>query len=114
MEKYVIRPSLQFYVTYLVTGEQKEEITNDFEQDEDGNSLKIVQNIDGLKLTTKTTSTYKLKNGVEIKETSKMEMKMDKPQRLVYVAGKGYDIPERKICKIEEAIEDLEVLKGAL
>ena len=36
MEKYVIKPSLQFYVVYEVTGKDKKELANDFEKDEEG------------------------------------------------------------------------------
>lgn len=114
MEKYVLKPSLQFYVTYEVTGDQKEELTNDFKEDEHGNSYKVIQNIDGLVLTTEMITKYKLQNGTEIKEESKLEITVLKGQKLVYVEGKGYVIPERPICKIDEAISDLSVLKGAI
>ena len=45
MEKYVIKPSMQFYVAYEITGEQKEEIANEHEKDENGNYYTIIQKI---------------------------------------------------------------------
>lgn len=114
MEKYVIKPSMQFYVAYEITGEQKEEIANEHEKDENGNYYTIIQKIDGLKVTTKTIMSYKLENGKKIKETNILEETYKKGTKLFYLPKKGYKEAELKMCKIDEAIEDLSVLKGAI
>lgn len=114
MKQYVIKPSLQFYVVYEINGEDVKELTNEFEKDEKGNSVKIIQNIDKDTLTTKQITKYKLSNGIEIKNEDKQTMKMPIGTKLVYVKGNGYVLPERNICTIDEAIEDFGVLKEAL
>lgn len=114
MEKYVIKPSLQFYVGYEITGNQKEEIANEHEKDEDGNYYTIIQKIDGLKVTTKSIMGYKMSNGKKIKETNVLEETYKKGDKLFYIPKKGYKEAEFKMCKITEAIEDLTVLKGAI
>ena len=114
MEKYVIKPSMQFYVAYEVTGNQKEEITNEHEKDENGNYYTIIQKIDGLKVTTKTIMSYKLENGKKIKETNTLEETYKKGTKLFYISKKGYKEAEYKMCKVSEAISDLEALKGAI
>lgn len=117
MEKYVIKPSLQFYVTYTITGDQHEELTDTFVKDEQGNSVKVVQTIDGLTLKTKRILTYKLGymgNAFSTKETATEITKLRVGIKLVYVENKGYVLPERNICKIDEAIDDLKVLKTSI
>jgi hypothetical protein len=111
LERYVIKPSLQILAVYTVRGNQKEEIANEFKKDEEGNEIKVIQTIDKLTITTKMINKYKLKNGLEINEKSELKMKVKLGQKLVYVEGKGFVIPERTICTVEEAIEDLSVLK---
>lgn len=114
MEKYVIKPNLGFYVAYEITGEQHEEIANEHEKDENGNYYTVLQKIDGLKLTTKSVMSYKLANGKKVKETNVLEETYSKGTKLFYIAKKGYKEAEFKMCKIDEAIEDLKILKGAI
>lgn len=114
MEKYVIKPSLQFYVVYEVTGKDKKELTNDFEKDEEGNSVKVIQNVDGFKVTTKTIVKYKRSNGTSYKDVDVEEATYPEGTKLVYVKNKGYVLAEYKMCTVDEAIEDLSVLKEAI
>lgn len=114
MEKYVIKPSMQFYVAYEITGNQHEEIANEHEKDEKGNYYTIVQKVDGFKVTTKTIMSYKLENGNKIKETNILEETYKKGTKLFYLSKKGYKEVEYKMCKVSEAISDLETLKGAI
>lgn len=114
IERYIIKPSLQLYGVYEVTGNQKEEINNEFEKDEKGNSLKIIQKIDGLKLMTKTILKVKLPNDRKYQEKKEIEEELEKGQKLVYIKNRGFVIPEMTICKIDEALSDIEVLKEVL
>lgn len=113
MAKYVIRPNLRFYSTYIVTGNQEEELVNDIKEDEEGTKLEIVQTIKGLEITTRTKVHYVMKSrDIEIDEENISVMKVKENQMLAYVDTKGYVIPEHQLCTVEEAIEDLKVLEG--
>jgi len=112
MEKYVVKPNLRMYAVYEVTGEQKEVIEDFSETGEDGSTIKIVQELNGLVLTSERTSTYKIpKMEFPVSETVKEEITLSKGTKLVYVKYRGYVIPEVSLCTLEEAIKDLEVLK---
>lgn len=110
LKRYVVRPSMQVLAVYEVTGNQKEEIANEHIEEENGTILDVVQTIDGYELTTITKMTYR-NNGIDIIQNEELIMTLPENKKLVYVENKGFVVPERKICTVEEAIEDLSVLK---
>lgn len=112
MEKYVVKPNLRMYAVYEVTGEQNEKIEDFSETAENGSTIKIVQEINGLVLKSERTSTYRIpKMEFPVSETVSEEIILSKGTKLVYVQYRGYVIPEVSLCTLEEAIKDLEVLK---
>ena len=111
LKKFVRKPSLQVIAVLEVTGEQHGEIAKEIKKDEEGNNFKVIQNIDGLEITTKMVTSYKLTDGTEMEEISTLTMKVNKGQKLAYIENKGFVIPEVKICTVEEAMADLSILK---
>lgn len=110
LKRYMINPSMQMLAVYEVTGNQEEEIANENIEEENGTSLKVIQTIKGYELITKTEMVY-TSNGVNVTQKEELVMIVPENQKLVYVKNKGFVIPERNICTIEEAIENLSVLK---
>lgn len=111
LKRYVIKPSLKTLAVLEVTGEQHGEIANETKKDEEGNTFKVIQTIEGFVITTKVTTIYKLKDGTKMNEKSTLKMEVNKGQKLVYIDNKGFVLPELNICTVEEAIEDYSVLK---
>lgn len=110
LEKYVIVPNVGFYGGFVYDGEDIF-LCNDHDTDE-GYDFKVTQMIRDNVLITDIERTYERNNGKKVVETSHLEVEIEKGQLLIYVEGTGFTISEYKMCKIDEAIEQYELLKG--
>lgn len=110
LEKYVILPNVGFYGGYVFDGEDIF-LCEDHDTDE-GYDFKVTQKIENGTLITDLERTYTRKNGMTVTESSHQEVELEEGQLLVYVEGTGFTISEYRMCKINEAIEQYELLKG--
>ena len=110
LEKYVIVPNVGFYGGFRYDGEDIF-LCEDYEKEE-GYEFKVTQKIEGNILITDLEKTFLWKNEKQVREVSHQEVELEKGQLLVYVQGTGFTIPEYKMCLIEEAMEQYEILKG--
>lgn len=110
LEKYVVVPNVRFYGGYRYTGEDVI-LCNDHDEDT-GYDFKVKQKIEKGVLITDLERTYERKNGKKVSENSHQEVELEENQLLVYVEGTGFVIPEYKMCLIEEAMEQYQLLKG--
>ena len=110
LEKYVIVPNVGFYGGFVYEGEDIF-LCEDHDTDE-GYDFRVTQIIRDDVLVTDIERTYERKNGKKVSEISHMEVEIEKGQLLVYVEGTGFTIPEYKMCKVDEAIGQYELLKG--
>lgn len=110
LEKYVIVPNVGFYGGFRYDGEDIF-LCEDSEKEE-GYECKVTQRIEGNVLITDLEKTYLWKHEKQVREVSHQEVELEKGQLLVYVQGTGFTIPEYKMCRIEEAVEQYEILKG--
>jgi len=110
LNKYVIVPNVGFYGGFQYDGEDIY-LCDDHDTDE-GYDFKVTQKIQGDVLITDMERTYLRKNGKKVTEKSHQEVEIEKGQLLVYVEGMGYTIPEYRMCTVEEAIGQYELLKG--
>ncbi len=104
VERYIIAPQTRLYLGVKVT--------KDIEiVDEEKTEYGIIhQTIKDLVLTT----TIKRKSnayGIETEENSTLTQKLQEGTVLVWLEGRGYVIPEMRVCTVDEAINDLQVLK---
>lgn len=109
IEKYVIVPNVGFYGGFVYEGENIF-LCDDHDTDT-GYDFHVVQKIENHTLITDMERTYKRKNGKAVTEHAHQEVQIEPGQLLVYVQGQGFCIPEYKMCKIEEAIGQYEVLR---
>ena len=109
LDKYVILPNVGFYGGFKYDGEDRF-LCNDHDTDE-GYDFCVTQKIETDVLITDIERTYTRKNGKQVRDRSHQEVELEKDQLLVYVEGVGFTIPEYKMCKVEEAIEQYELLK---
>lgn len=110
LEKYVVVPNVGFYGGFKYDGEDIM-LCDDHDTDE-GYDFKVVQKIVGDVLITDIERTYMRKNGKKVTEQSHQEVEIEKGQLLVYVQGVGFTIPEYRMCRIDEAIEQYNLLRG--
>ena len=110
LEKYVVMPNVGFYGGFVHDGEDIF-LCEDHDVDE-GYDFKVRQEIKDNVLITDLTREYTRKNDKKVKETSHQEVELEEGQLLVYVEGLGYTIPEYKMCKVEEAIDQFNILRG--
>ena len=109
LEKYVIVPNVGFYGGFRYDG-QDIELCDDHDTDENYD-FRVKQKIEGGVLITDLTREYLLKNGKKVTESSHLEVEIAEGQLLVYVQGTGFTISEYKMCLIDEAIGQYELLK---
>lgn len=109
LRKYVIVPNIGFYGGFLYDGEDIF-LCEDHDTD-DGYDFKVTQKIENDVLVTDMERTYERKNGKKVTEQSHQEVEVEKNQLLVYVQGQGFCIPEYRMCEIDEAIEQYNLLK---
>lgn len=110
LDKYVILPNVGFYGGFKYDGEDIF-LCEDHDTDE-GYDFKVTQRIEDHRLITDITRRYERKNGNAVEEESHMEVELEIGELLVYVEGTGFTIPEYRMCRVEEAIEQYNLLKG--
>lgn len=109
LDKYVIVPNVGFYGGFLHDGEDVE-LCDDHDTDE-GYDFRVKQRIEKDVLITDLQRSITRKNGKRVTESSHQEVEIEKGQLLVYVQGLGFTIPEYRMCQIDEAIGQYELLK---
>lgn len=111
-EKYINAPDISFYAGYIVTGDEELELCDDTETYEDG-EVRVKQTIVKGVLTTELYLKRKLESGKieEIEEKSTLVTKLKPGTTLIYVEGNGFIVPNTKVQTIDEAIEDLKLIK---
>ncbi len=109
LEKYVVVPNVGFYGGFRYAGEDIF-LCEDHDTD-NGYDFKVTQKIEGDVLITDIERIYDRKNGKKVREKSHQEIELEKGQILVYVEGVGFTIPEYRMCLIDKAIEQYELLK---
>lgn len=109
LEKYVIVPNVGFYGGFVHEGEDMA-LCDDHDTDE-GYDFKVTQRIEKDVLITDIERTYERKNGKRVTEKSHLEVEIERGQLLVYVEGTGFTLPEYRMCGINEAIGQYELLK---
>ena len=109
LEKYVIVPNVGFYGGLVYDGNDIS-LCDDHDTD-DGYDFKVKQQIVNSVLITDLTKEYTRKNGKKVTEVSHQEVEIEKGQLLVYVEGLGFTIPEYRMVKVDEAIQQYELLK---
>jgi len=110
LEKYVIVPNVGFYGGFKYDGEDIF-LCDDHDTDEEYD-FKVTQKIKNGVLITDMARTYTRKNGKKVTERSHQEVELEQGQLLVYVQGMGFTIPEYRMCPVDEAIGQYELLKG--
>ena len=108
LEKYVIVPKVGFYGGFRYDGKDIA-LCQDHDTDDDYD-FKVSQKIEMDVLVTDIERTYKRKNGKQVTEKSHQEIEIEKGQLLVYVHGVGFTIPEYRMCLIDEAIKQYQLL----
>lgn len=109
LEKYVIVPNVGFYGGFKYDGEDIM-LCEDHDTDE-GYDFKVTQKIENNVLITDIERSYERKNGKKVMERSHQEVEIENGQLLVYVQGTGFTIPEYRMCLIDDAIKQYELLK---
>ena len=109
LDKYVILPNVGFYGGFVYDG-QDIDLCDDHDTDE-GYDFKVKQRIEGGMLITDLERSYTRKNGHMVREKSHLEVEIAAGQLLVYVEGTGFTISEYRMCQIDEAIKQYELLK---
>lgn len=104
VERYILAPQTRLYLGVKVTKE------TDIEDEEKNDYGTIHQTIKDLVLTT-TISRKSNAYGIETEENSTLTQKLQEGTILVWLEGQGYVIPEMRVCTVDEAINDLQVLK---
>ena len=107
--KYVIVPNVGFYGGFVHDGEDI--ILCDDHDEDEGYDFKVKQRIVKNVLVTDIERTYERKNGKKVTEVSHQEVEICEGQLLVYVQGLGFTIPEYKMCLVDEAIAQYQLLK---
>lgn len=112
LDKYILTPNISFYGGFIWNGEDIF-LCDDHDEDKDY-VFDVRQEIKNGILSTDLKREYATKKDKKIIEKSIMEVELEKGQLLVYVEGIGYTIPEHKMCEVEDAIEQFNVLRGEI
>lgn len=110
LDKYVVTPNVGFYGGFVYDGEDIF-LCDDHDTDE-GYDCTVRQEIRNGVMITDLVREYTTRNDKKVKETSRLEVEIEKGQLLVYVEGTGYTIPEYRMCKVDEAIGLYDILRG--
>lgn len=110
LDKYVVMPNVGFYGGFVYDGEDIF-LCDDHDTDE-GYDCTVRQEIRNGVMITDLAREYTTRNDKKVKETSHLEVEIEKGQLLVYVEGTGYTIPEYRMCKVDEAISLYDILRG--
>lgn len=110
LEKYVVLPNVGFYGGFVYDGEDMA-LCDDHDREE-GYDFHVRQRIETDMLITDMERSYTRKNGMTVTEQSHQQVQIGKGQLLVYVEGVGFTIPEYRMCLVDAAIEQYQLLKG--
>ncbi len=118
INKYVFKPNLQFFDGYVVKEKdengvliEKDLINETIEDKEINQKIHVKQSVRGLTIITDIYSEIEI-FGVKNKEKSHLESTYKEGTILVYNEGDGYIYPKMKVCTVEDAIRDLNLLEG--
>lgn len=109
LDKYVMLPNVGFYGGFIYDGEDIF-LCEDHDQDEDYDFI-VKQEIKDNILYTDLTREYTVQ-GKKTKEVSHLELEVKEGDLIVYIEGLGYTIPEKRLCTIQEAQDQYELLKN--
>lgn len=102
VERFMIKPHYGLFLGVTVNK------TTDIEDEtEDG---KVHQTIKGTTFTTIKKEEIE-KDGVKVKEDSKLTVEVPEGTRLVWVEGQGYILPDFEVKTTKEVMEDMECIK---
>lgn len=102
VERFMIKPHYGLFLGVTVNKD-----TDIEDETEDG---KVHQTIKGTTFTTiKKDETEK--DGVKIKEDSKLTVELPEGTRLIWIEGQGYILPDFEVKTTKEVIEDMECIK---
>ncbi|MCQ2087693.1 MAG: hypothetical protein MJZ37_06465 [Bacilli bacterium] len=110
LDKYVVAPNVAFYGGFVYDGEDIF-LCSDHDTDE-GYDFVVNQKIENDKLITDLTREYTIKGDKTVKESSHLEIEIEKGQLIVYVEGTGYTLPEYKMVTVDEAVTQYNILRG--
>lgn len=102
VERFMIKPHYGLFLGITVDKD-----TDIEDETEDG---KVHQTIKGTTFTTIKTDKIE-KDGVEIKEDSKLVVEVPEGTRLVWIEGQGYILPDFEVRTTKEVIEDMNCIK---
>lgn len=109
LERFFMTPN---YTAVLgLTVNKDTDVEDEFENKDERGNMKVQQTIHGTKFTTEKTLEFILDNGINMKETSKVELDLKEGTRLIWLEGKGYILPGENFSTITEIREDIESLK---
>lgn len=110
LDKYVVLPNVRFCGGFIYDGKDIF-LCEDHDEDEDYD-FRVKQEIKNNYLITDIKREYTTAKDKKVKEASHLEVEIEQGQLLVYVEGTGYTLPELKMCKVEEAINQFNILRG--
>ena len=110
LDKYVIKPNVNFYGGFRYDGEDI--FLCDDKIEEEKFKITIKQEIRNNVLVTDGTKEYLTNKEKHVKESWHQEVEIDKDQLLIYVEDVGFTISEYKMTTIDEAKEIYDILKG--
>lgn len=102
VERFMIKPHYSLMLGVTVTKD-----TDIEDETEDG---KVHQTIKGTTFTTIKNDEIE-KDGIKIKEESKLTVEVPEGTRLLWIDGQGYILPDFEIRTTKEVLEDMECIK---
>ncbi|MCI8654265.1 MAG: hypothetical protein HFJ48_00065 [Clostridia bacterium] len=102
VERFMIKPHYGLFLGVTVNKD-----TDIEDETEDG---KVHQIIKGTTFTTIKKEEIE-RDGVKIKEDSKLTVEVPEDTRLVWIEGQGYILPDFEVKTTKEVIEDMECIK---
>ena len=108
VEKFVISPSVRLFLGVTVT--EDTDIEDEIVLPD--NKGKIHQKIKDFTLTTTIINKKTNELGIETNENATLEQKIPKNTVLIWGEDTGYIVPPYRMVKVEDAIQDLEAIKG--
>ena len=102
VERFMIKPHYGLFLGVTVTKD-----TDIEDETEDG---KVHQTIKGTTFTTIKKDVIE-KDGMKIKEDSKLVVEVPEGTRLVWIDGQGYILPDFEVKTTKEVIEDMNCIK---
>lgn len=110
LDKYILSPNVRFYGGFTYDGKDIF-LCDDLDEDE-GYKFHVVQKIENNIMITDLERDIVTEKGRTIKEKTHLEVQVHEGEKIIYIEGTGYTIPESNICKIEEAIELFKIIEN--